>query len=70
MYVNMVCVTDAKFLSLSHTQMKKLIEKYEDRSFGRELLIYQNKLLKKESKFPVDTILRVPKWLKTFDEAQ
>ena len=63
MYVNMRCAADVKLLKLEHNTMKKLIEKYEDRSFGRELLIYQNKLLKKESKFPVDYVLHVPKWL-------
>jgi len=26
--------------------MKELIEKYEEKSFGRDLLIYQNKILK------------------------
>jgi len=46
MYVNLRCVSDAKLLCLSHDQMKDLIEKYEDKPFGRDLLIYQNKILK------------------------
>lgn len=46
MYVNFRCLTDAKLLCLSHTKMKELIEKYAGKPFGRDLLIYQNKILK------------------------
>ena len=46
MYVNIRCQTDAKLLMLSHKTMKELISKYEDQPFGRDLLIYQNKILK------------------------
>ena len=40
MYVNIRCKTDAKLLMLSHKTMKELIAKYEDKPFGRDLLIY------------------------------
>lgn len=46
MYVNFRCATDGKLLTLTHKKMKELIEKYEDKNFGRDLLIYQNKILK------------------------
>lgn len=41
--------------------MKELIERYEDKSFGRDLLIYQNKILKQERKFPCDYVMKEPK---------
>lgn len=46
MYLNFRCQTDVKLLTLTHQKMKELIEKYEEKSFGRDLLIYQNKILK------------------------
>ena len=46
MYVNFRCQTDAKLLCLSHQKIKELIQKYDDNPFGRDLLIYQNKILK------------------------
>lgn len=61
MYVNVRCQTDAKLLSLSHEKMKELIEKYAETPFGRDLLIYQNKILKQERKFPCDYVMRLPK---------
>ena len=39
--------------------MKELIEKYEDKAFGRDLLIYQNKILKQEKKFPCDYVMKL-----------
>lgn len=67
MYVNLRCVSDAKLLCLSHDQMKDLIEKYEDKPFGRDLLIYQNKILKQERKFPCDYVMRLPKHVSISD---
>lgn len=61
MYVNLRCQTDAKILYLSHEEMKKLIQKYEEKPFGRDILIYQNKILKQERKFPCDYVMRLPK---------
>ena len=60
MYVNFRCQTDAKLLTLTHIKMKQLIEKYEEKSFGRDLLIYQNKILKQERKFPCDYVMKIP----------
>ena len=60
-YVGFRCLSDAKLLQLSDSKMKELIEKYEDRPFGRDLLIYQNKILKQERKFPCDYVMRLPK---------
>ena len=60
MYVNFRCKTDAKLLTLTHQKIKQLIEKYEDKSFGRDLMIYQNKILKQERKFPCDYVMHIP----------
>ena len=60
-YVNFRCLTDAKLLTLTHEKMKQLIEKYEDQPFGQRLLIYQNKILKQERKFPCDYVMHLPK---------
>jgi hypothetical protein len=67
MYVNVRCQTDAKLLCLSHEKIKELIEKYADKPFGRDLLIYQNKILKQERKFPCDYVMRLPSQLKYTD---
>ena len=67
-YVNFRCQTDAKLLQLSHQKMKELIDKYEDRPFGRDLLIYQNKILKQERKFPCDYVMRVPRTIQMNDD--
>ena len=61
-YVAFKCKTDTKLLLLTHLKMKELIEKYEDKPFGRDLLIYQNKILKQERKYPCDYIMRLPKY--------
>ena len=60
MYVNFRCRTDAKLLILTHQKIKQMIEKYEEKSFGRDLLIYQNKILKQERKFPCDYVMKIP----------
>lgn len=44
--------------------MKELIQKYNDKAFGRDLLIYQNKILKLERKYPCDYVARYPKYLR------
>jgi len=46
MYINVRCVTESKLLSLQQDTMKNLIQKYESIKVGRDLLIYQNKILK------------------------
>ena len=61
MYVNFRMQTDGKLLVLTHQRMKELIQKYEDKPFGRDLLIYQNKILKQERKFPCDYVLHMPR---------
>ena len=61
MYVNLRSQTDAKLLVLSHVKMKELIQKYEDKPFGRDLLIFQNKILKQERKFPCDYVMHMPR---------
>ena len=40
--LNFRCVTDVKLLILPHKKMTELVEKYENKPFGRELLILQN----------------------------
>ena len=50
--------------------MKELIQKYEDKPFGRDLLIYQNKILKQERKFPCDYVLHMPRNLIRMTEEQ
>ena len=45
-------------------KMKELIQKYNDKAFGRDLLIYQNKILKLERKYPCDYVARYPKYLR------
>lgn len=69
MYVNIRCSTDVKLLILTHQKMKELIQKYEDNPFGRDMLIYQNKILKQERKYPCDYVVRMPKNI-TFSDAQ
>lgn len=66
-YLNFKCQTDVKLLQLSNLQIKELIEKYEDKPFGRDLLIYQNKILKQERKFPCDYVMRLPKHMNCTD---
>lgn len=66
-YLNFRCQTDVKLLQLTNSQMNELIEKYEDKPFGRDLLIFQNKILKQERKFPCDYVMRLPKIMKVSD---
>lgn len=55
------CVTDVKLLVFPLAKMRELIEKNEDKPFGRELLILQNKYLKKNQKYPCDYIVHMPR---------
>ena len=43
-----VASNDATLLKLSHDSLNNLILKYQNEDFGKNLMIYQNKLLKKE----------------------
>lgn len=61
MSVSMKCHTDAKLLKLSQESLAELIQKYQNDTFGKNLMIYQNKLLKKEQKFPCDYVMRLPR---------
>ena len=61
MSVSIRCQTDAKLLKLSQESLAQLILKYQNDSFGKNLMIYQNKLLKKEQKYPCDYVMRLPK---------
>jgi len=54
---------------LTHQKMKELMQKYCEKPFGRDLLIYQNKILKQERKYPCDYVPRYPKFLQTFTDA-
>ena len=56
MYVNIRCKVESKLLSLTQENMRQIIQKYESESVGRNLLIYQNKILKQERKYPLDYI--------------
>lgn len=46
LYVNLRCFVDSKLISLTQDSMRTLIHKYEGLKMGRDLLIYQNKILK------------------------
>jgi len=61
MSVSVRCHKEAKLLKLSQAKLNDLIEKYKHETFCKGLMIYQNKLLKKEAKFPCDYIMRLPK---------
>ena len=58
--LNFRCATDVKLLVLPLYKMTQLIEKYEDKPFGKNLLILQNKLFKQKRKYPCDYVLRIP----------
>ena len=57
------CATDVKLLVLPHQKMTQLIEKYEDKPFGKNLLILQNKLFKLQRKYPCDYVVRIPRYI-------
>ena len=63
MSVYIRCQTEAKLLKLSYSALNDVIQKYQNDAFGKSLLLYQNKLLKKGKKFPCDYILRLPKYM-------
>ena len=67
MGVNIRAHTDVKLLRLSHSGLSELILKYQNEPFGKNLMIYQNKLLKKEDKYPCDYIMRLPKYYNVDD---
>ena len=67
MSVNIRAHTDVKLLRLSHSGLSELILKYQNEPFGKNLMIYQNKLLKKEDKYPCDYIMRLPKYYNVDD---
>ena len=68
MYVNVRCVTEAKLLSLQQDNMRQLIQKYEKQRVGKALLIYQNKILKQEKRFPLDCVPSLHKLDKNSEE--
>lgn len=62
MSVSIRCHTDCKLLKLSYDKLNEVIQKYQNEPFGKSLLLYQNKLLKKNKKYPCDYIMRLPNY--------
>ena len=56
--MNVRCKVESKLLSLQQDNMRSIIQKYESKKVGRDLLIYQNKILKQERKYPLDYITK------------
>ena len=69
MSVSIKCQTECKLLKLSYEKLKEVIDKYENEAFGKSLLLYQNKLLKKAQKIPCDYIVRLPKYYNADEKA-
>ena len=69
MYVNIRCHTECKLLKLSYEKLNEVIQKHQNEPFGKSLLLYQNKLLKKNKKYPCDYIMRLPKYYITNTDA-
>jgi len=44
---------------LDQAKMNEIQNKYEGVSFSNKILSYQNKILKKEQKFPLDYIMSI-----------
>lgn len=59
MYVNIRCQRYTKLLVLDQAKMNEIQNKYEGVSFSNKILSYQNKILKKEQKFPLDYIMSI-----------
>lgn len=59
MYVNIRCQKYTKLLVLDQAKMNEIQNKYEGISFSNKILSYQNKILKKEQKFPLDYIMSI-----------
>ena len=55
------CVKEVRLLVLPNQSLRELEAKHEDKTFGREMLILKNKLLKAGRWYPCDYIVRMPK---------
>ena len=52
--VSFRCKTPAQILTLSHAKMMEIIKRYESLPFGRDMLLYQHKILKQGLTYPCD----------------
>lgn len=60
MYVNIKVSREAKILELSQDKFQEIRDRYDNQGFSTRILAFQNKILKKEQKFPLDYIMKIP----------
>ena len=60
MYVNIKVSKEAKILELTQEKFQEIRERYDKQGFSTKVLAYQNRILKKEQKYPLDYIMVVP----------
>jgi hypothetical protein len=72
MYVDVRCKNDVKILELPQDEMQRILrdQEGEHAAFAQKVLMYQNKILKQEQKFPLDYIMQIPKQLENLNEDQ